>query len=636
MNNYEKLTEVSDDIQSQTPIPANVQKLQELFPAVVQDGQVDFDALRQLMGESIAESDERYGLMWPGKNAARLEALEPSTKTLRPCEADSKDWATTKNLYLEGDNLEVLKLLQKSYAGKIKMIYIDPPYNTGKDSFLYRDNFRMSKEEYAKIDQSKTYKENTKKSGRFHSNWLNMMYPRLILARELLSDDGVIFISIDDNEMVNLKEISDEIFGESNFITNLVWKSKSGGANDSNFMAVDHEYILCYAKNAGLISKFLDNNATVTTVYNRSDENGEYALERLDKQNLGYHESLDFPIIGPDNIEYRVIHRNPEVKVARWRWDRDTVRERFQELVFHNGYVYTKNYKKNCGIARSLLIEERFGRTRTGKTDFTDLLFPAAYFSSPKPVKLIHYLADIVQDKNATILDFFSGSATTAHAVMQLNAEDGGSRQFIMVQWPERDEKSEAFKAGYENICEIGKERIRRAGKKIKDAAGENAEKLDTGFRVFKVDESNVIPWDTNPEKFEEQLKKASERGHLQEGRTSEDFFYEVLLKQGIELTQEFEEQEIAGHKVYSLGCGMYYCCFDECIGKETADLAAGIAEWHNEQDPDGKDCVVFVRDSAFDNADVMKGTDARESDARKQSFCATLVQSGIMKVKAF
>lgn len=668
MNNYEKITAKSEAIQSQTPIPANVKKLQELFPDVVQDGQVDFDALRQLLGTSIAESDERYGLQWPGKNAARLEALTPSTKTLRPCVADSKDWPTTKNLYIEGDNLEVLKLLQKSYSGKIKMIYIDPPYNTGKDSFVYRDDYRMSREEYMEAsNQSRNFRKNQKDSGRFHSNWLNMMYPRLILARELLSEEGVILLHIDEHEIASLELICKDVLGENNYLGTIIWDKKNPKGEVAG-VAYQHESILVFCKNRleftskNQFLKEKENAAEMLTVVNglikknggMSDavregyiewlkqhkdklSGGEKAYKYIDENGQIYQ---PVSMAAPDKPETRshrpLIHpvtgMECPVPEKGWRFTDSKMDEllalgrisfgRDENAQPRQKYFLSENMKESVS---SLLYY--------GGAD-TALDLP---FDNPKPVFVAKRLIACATKDDDVILDFFSGSATTAHAVMQLNAEDSGNRRFIMVQYPEVcDEKTDAAKAGFTNICEIGKERIRRAGKKIKDAAGENAEKLDTGFRVFKVDESNVIPWDTNPEKFEEQLLKASERGHLQEGRTSDDFFYEVLLKQGIELTQDFEEQEIAGHKVYSLGRGMYYCCFDERIGNEAADLAAGIAEWHNEQDPDGKDCVVFVRDSAFDDANVMHGTDARESDARKQSFCATLVQSGIMKVKAF
>ena len=407
---------------------------------------VDFDTLRTLLGDDTVETNrEMYQFTWSGKQKARLEAAAETTETLRPVSEDSLNWDTTQNVYIEGDNLRVLKLLQKSYMGKVKMIYIDPPYNTGND-FVYHDDFKRttSEEELAagNIDEEgRRYRKNTDSNGRFHSDWCSMMYSRLLVARNLLSEDGLIFISIDDNEVHNLRKICDEVFGERNFVAELVWKSKSGGANDSRLFAVDHEYILCYARSTDSVVINIDKNASVTTVYNQKDENGEYSLDRLDKQSLGYLASLDFPIVGPDGKVYKVHHRDPDMKVARWRWSKETVQERYDELVFKDGNVYTKNYKKEGGIPRSLLIEDRFGRTRTGKTNFTSL-FKGAYFSAPKPWKLIYFLASIGTDPDSLILDFFSGSATTAHAVMQLNAEDlnagkEGNRKYICVQLPE-------------------------------------------------------------------------------------------------------------------------------------------------------------------------------------------------------
>jgi adenine-specific DNA-methyltransferase len=393
-----------------------------------------------------------------------------------------------------------------------------------------------------------------------------MIYPRLKVAKDLLSEDGVIFISIDDNEVENLQKVCNEVFGDSNFIANLIWKSKSGGANDSRHIAVDHEYVLCYAKRSNMLPTFMDKDAEVTTSYNLKDEKGEYSLDRLDKQSLGYIESLDFPIIGPDGKTYIVEHKNPNVKVARWRWSKETVAQRYKELVFKNGYVYTKNYKKEANIARSLLLEDRFGRTRTGKTDFTSM-FDAAYFSAPKPIKLISYLASIINNKEAIILDFFSGSATTAHAVMQLNAEDGGKRKFIMVQLSEAtDEKSEAYKAGYKNICEIGKERIRRAGKKIKEEHPE-AKDLDTGFRVLKLDSSNMQDVYYTPAEFNE---RDLFEDNIKSDRTEEDLLFQTMIDLGIELSAKIEKTQIAGKTVWNVSDGYLMACFDEAVNETT------------------------------------------------------------------
>ena len=515
-----------------------------------------------------------------------MEANKPIRKTLRPCVAESKDWDTTENLYIEGDNLEVLKLLQESYLGKVKMIYIDPPYNTGND-FIYADDFKMESEEW-KVESGEWSEEgdrlfkNTDTNGRFHSDWCSMIYSRLLLARNLLTDDGVIFISIDDNEQENLKKLCDEVFGRTNFIANLIWKSKSGGANDSRFFAVDHEYIVVYAKSASGFNLNVDKEATVTTSYNRKDDRGYYALDRLDKQSIRYSEALDYEIIGPDGQSYRPKHKDPKHPNATWRWSKKNVEEHYSDLVFENGCIYTKNYKKDGAIARSLLLEDRFGRTRTGKTDCYEL-FNRDYFSNPKPYKLIRYLQIIASDKDSVILDFFSGSATTAHAVMQLNAEDGGHRKFIMVQLPEPcDEKSEAYKAGYKNICEIGKERIRRAGEKIlkEQLANNNStlnspnSKLDIGFRVLKLDSTNMKDVYYAPSDYDQDFLHQLE-SNIKDDRTDLDLLFGCLIDWGLPLSLPYKSEQIDGCTVHTYNDGDLIACFDanvpESVVKEIA-----------------------------------------------------------------
>ncbi|MBR8801916.1 site-specific DNA-methyltransferase [Porphyromonas levii] len=531
---------------------------------------VDFDALRELLGDAIADADEdRFGFHWVGKQAAKRAAAEPTRQTLRPIVEDSVDWDNTENLYIEGDNLEVLKLLQRAYLGKVKMIYIDPPYNTGND-FVYQDDFAMSSEEMDEAmgnldEEGYRLRKNLDSNPRYHSDWCSMIYSRLLVARTLLSNDGIIFISIDDNEVHHLRKICDEVFGASNFVAELIWKSKSGGANDSRFFATDHEYILVYAKSADSLSINIDKKATVTTVYNQRDEKGEYSLDRLDKQSLGYIETLDFPITGPDGHIYRVYHKNPNLKVARWRWSKETVKERFDELVFKDGNVYTKNYKKEGSIPRSLLIEDRFGRTRTGKTDFTSL-FEGAYFSAPKPYKLIYFLLDVASFPDSLILDFFSGSATTAHAVMQLNAEDGGQRKYICVQLPEETpEGSEARKAGYSTICEIGKERIRRAGKQIKDDPKNKDKKIDTGFRVLRVDSSNMEEVYFEPSELR-QDNLFTQVDSVKSDRTELDLLFGCMVDWGVELSYPLRTETVAGKRLHIVNEGALVACFDEAI----------------------------------------------------------------------
>jgi len=579
----------------------NIEKIAALFPNCITEmldeerstpekkvykRAINFELLKQMLSPDVVDGDEAYEFTWVGKKAAIVEANKPIRKTLRPCVAESKDWDTTENLYIEGDNLEVLKLLQESYLGKVKMIYIDPPYNTGND-FIYADDFKMESEEW-KVESGEWSEEgdrlfkNTDTNGRFHSDWCSMIYSRLLLARNLLTEDGVIFISIDDNEQENLKKLCDEVFGRTNFIANLIWKSKSGGANDSRFFAVDHEYIVVYAKSASGFNLNVDKEATVTTSYNRKDDRGYYALDRLDKQSIRYSEALDYEIIGPDGQSYRPKHKDPKHPNATWRWSKKNVEEHYSDLVFENGCIYTKNYKKDGAIARSLLLEDRFGRTRTGKTDCYEL-FNRDYFSNPKPYKLIRYLQIIASDKDSVILDFFSGSATTAHAVMQLNAEDGGHRKFIMVQLPEPcDEKSEAYKAGYKNICEIGKERIRRAGEKIlkEQLANNNStlnspnSKLDIGFRVLKLDSTNMkdvyyAPCDYNQD-FLPQLES-----NIKDDRTDLDLLFGCLIDWGLSLSLPYKSEQIDGCTVHTYNDGDLIACFDanvpESVVKEIA-----------------------------------------------------------------
>lgn len=586
----------------------NFKRLAEMFPNAVTEAKdengevvraIDKDVLMQEINTKVVDgNEERYQFTWPDKKKSVLLANAPINKTLRPCREESVDFDNTENLYIEGDNLEVLKLLQETYLGKIKMIYIDPPYNTGND-FVYNDEFGMRNEEWNKV--SGNYDEdgnqitgklekNTESNGRFHTDWLNMIYPRLKLAKDLLTDDGVIFISIDDNEVENLIKCCNEIFGRSNFIANLIWKSKSGGANDSRYFAVDHEYIIVYAKSADKFELGIDKEATVTTTYNRKDEKGQYALDRLDKQSIRYSEALDYEIIGPDGTSYRPKHKDPTHPNATWRWSKKNVEQHYDYLVFENGCVYTKNYKKEGAIARSLLLEDRFGRTRTGKTDCFSL-FNRDYFSNPKPYKLIRYFEIIASNKDSIILDFFSGSATTAHAVMQLNAEDGGHRKFIMVQLPEEtDKKSEAYKAGYKNICEIGKERIRRAGQKIRNEQlgikdeGDNSSlqtpnsSLDTGFRVLKCDSSNMKEVYYNPAEYEPSLFSSLE-DNIKEDRTPEDLLFQVMLDLGILLSSKIQvRSEKVGMRNYSyfdVEDGYLIACFDKNIDEEVITAIA-------------------------------------------------------------
>jgi len=594
----------------------NIKKLMTMFPEVVTEGKVDFEKLKQVLGEYVDDSNERYNFTWNGKGRALRLSQTPSLGTLRPCKEESKNWDTTQNLYIEGDNLEVLKLLQKSYYGKIKMIYIDPPYNTGKD-FVYRDDFHDSLENYKRItgqvdSNGKAISTNTETSGRYHTDWLNMMYPRLRLARNLLSDNGVIFISIDDNEVDNLKKICNEVFGEDNFVGQFIWKKKQGGGNDSNHIVVEHEYIICYSKNKLNLKLNLDRNYKLDdTLYPFKDEKGEYGLITLDKSSIQFSKSLVFEITGPNGEKY--LPRIIKGKQSCWRWSKAKVDNQYEDLVFKNNKVYTKYYRPEGVTPKSLLIDSIYGRTESGNDDIKSL-FESNPFSYPKPLLLLkHFIAIATQD-NDIILDFFSGSATTAHATMQLNAEDGGNRKFIMVQLPEpTDEKSEAYKAGYKNICEIGKERIRRAGEKIKEEYKDkgNIENLDIGFKVFKLDTSNIRKWQPDYDNLEQSLMDYVD--NFVEGRTEFDVVYEIMLKYGLDLTYPVDEFTIAGKKVYSIGYGMLMICLDNEI---TTEVAKGILTKIKELSPESSR-VVF-KDNGF------------KSDSNKTNIKEILKSGGI------
>lgn len=574
---------------SLTPETEKIKALQEILPEVFTEGKIDWEKLKATLGDDINFNNERYVLNWAGKSEAFKVLQTPTNKTLVPVKEESINFDQTKNIFIEGENLEVLKVLQKSYFGKVKMIYIDPPYNTGNDSFIYPDKFSETKGDYQRrvgdkdeegyMTKDGMFRKNSKENGQYHSNWLNMMMPRLYLAKNLLRQDGVIFISIDDNEVHNLRLLMNEIFGEENFICEFIWKSKSGGANDSKFIAVDHEYILCYAKHADYLNFNLDKNATVTTSYNLEDEKGKYALDRLDKQSIRYSKSLDYEIVDSEGNIYKPAHKNPNEPNASWRWGKETVKERFNELVFKDGFVYTKNYQKEGSIPRSLLLEDRFGRTRTGKTDFTSL-FDAAYFTAPKPPKLISFLADISTNSGDLIVDFFAGSGTTAQAIYELNKEDKANRKFICVQLPELcEENSDSVRAGFKTISDISKERVRRAAQKVKKEIKEESHKLqkeqaalkseiptaetldkinnleaditilnnqDLGVKILKLTDSNFKQWQQiegkNLDALAEQMKLFVDP--VSESATIENMVYELLLKSGKDLNCKIEKHD--------------------------------------------------------------------------------------------
>ena len=572
----------------------NIQKLRQIFPDVFTEDKVDIEKLQQVLGNYVEDSNERYNFTWNGKGRALRLSQTPSLGTLRPCKEESKDWDTTQNLYIEGDNLEVLKLLQKSYHGKVKMIYLDPPYNTGGD-FVYPDDYHDSLENYKKItgqvdSEGNRISTNTEASGRYHTDWLNMMYPRLRLARNLLADDGVIFISIDDNEVDNLKKICNEVFGEDNFIELLVWKRRATPPND-RIIGKNHEYIAVYAKNSEEVKLFLQPRSKKDNERYKNPDNdprGPWAPADLSANGKGGRltESCIYPILNPENNKE---YYPPQNKC--WLYNREKMLTLLKEgrvkFRTESGTPFLKRYLSEVRQGTTLpTILDSAGFSQDSAREIREI-FKRDVFEFTKPTKLIEMLVrcGIDNQNDGIILDFFSGSATTAHAVMQLNAEDGGNRKFIMVQLPEpTDEKSEAHKAGYMNICEIGKERIRRAGEKIKEKYKdkENIENLDIGFKVLKLDTSNIRKWQPDYDDLEQYLLDYID--NYVEGRTELDVVYEIMLKYGLDLTYPVDEFTIADKKVYSIGFGMLMICLDDEI---TTEVAKGILEKIKELAPE-------------------------------------------------
>lgn len=580
-----------DKLKMQTPNRAdeNFKKLAALFPNAVTETvdengvvvrAIDKDVLMQEINTTVVDGkDERYQFTWPDKKKSVLLANAPIAKTLRPCPAESmgKDGTPggfdSENLYIEGDNLEVLKLLQETYLGKIKMIYIDPPYNTGND-FVYEDNFAQSTEEY--LANSGQYDEegnrlvkNMDTNGRFHTDWLNMIYPRLKLAKDLLAEDGNIFISINDSEYENLKKIAIEIFGSENYIATLVWQQRKGGGNDSRFIAVDHEYVLILAKDITKLSKKwrIAQSTEYLKRYKEQESDGRrYYWDTLVRN--GLQNPIVISIETPDG----------DTIVLNSQWSKSRVMEglkdgtvRFSKTA--NGWsLHHKVYMNEGQVLRSLLTE--YGNNRSSGKQLEEL-FGKAYFDYAKPTQLIKVLLQLCTCSDAIVLDFFSGSATTAHAVMQLNAEDGGNRKFIMVQLPEEtDEKSEAYKAGYKNICEIGKERIRRAGAKIKEENPLGTMDLDVGFRVLKCDTTNMKNVYYHPDEYNATMFDMLE-DNIKEERTPEDLLFQVMLDLGVLLSSKIEQTEIAGKKVFNVADNFLIACFDANVTEETITAIA-------------------------------------------------------------
>ena len=603
-------------------VARNIELIGNLFPGavteVMRDGKVeraiDFDVLRQELSDCIVEGrEERYQFTWPDKKKAMLAANAPITATLRPVVADSvgKDGTPggfdSENLYIEGDNLEVLKLLQETYLGKVKMIYIDPPYNTGRDTFVYDDAYGMTDKEF--LEASRVYDEdgnmqfdiraNNESNGRFHTDWLNMLYPRLRIAKDLLTEDGAIFISIDDKEQENLKKIGDEVFGSTNYVATIVWQHSIQPKGYLGTFSMQHSYVMIWCKNTDVFSLgSLERTEEDNKAYSNPDNDPNGPWRSGDVRNALYRPNLIYDIVSPSGKIIKPCDNG-------WRWSKETVAEKIKtgEIVFSEDEtrIIRKIYLKNLeGRApETLWFGKDVGTTREGISELKGL-FDKAPFDTPKPTKLISRCITLMNDPNLVVLDFFSGSATTAHSVMQMNAEDSGHRKFIMVQLPEPcDEKSEAYKAGYKNICEIGKERIRRAGRKIKEDAGLTAPAdLDIGFRCLRLDESNMQQVYYTPDEVE-QRDLFSLVDNVKPDRTPEDLLFQVMLDLGVLLSSPIAVTEIAGKKVFNVADGFLLACFDHDVTDETVKAIAQMKPYY----------AVF-RDSSMANDSVATNFD--------------------------
>ena len=607
-------------MQSKDRTQENFEKLKALFPNAVtetitgydEDGNaiieraIDKDVLQQEISAVVVEGrDERYQFTWPDKKKSILAANAPIRKTLRPCREESVDFDNTENLYIEGDNLDVLKLLQETYLGKVKMIYIDPPYNTGHD-FVYNDDFKENTDEYMENsgqldEEGNRLFQNTESNGRFHTDWLNMLYPRLKITRDLLSDDGVIFISIDDNEQENTKKICDEVFGPDNFVACFVWKSRQNKDNRNlTGVSIDHEYIMCYSKTFG--NRKLKGADRNTHQYQNPDNDprGPWTSANMagllsEDQRPNCHYDLINPATG-------INYGKPKMG---WRYDQHTM----ERLISENRIIWPttpdgrprrKSFLSEVSNVlpgfSSVIGESTYTRTAT---KCIEELFDHRIFEFSKPEQIVRILIDQTTSEHDIILDFFSGSASSAHAVMRQNAEDNEYRRFIMVQLPELcDEKSEAYKAGYKNICEIGKERIRRAGKKIKEDNPLNTQNLDIGFRVLKLDSTNMKDVYYNPHDVQMSILDNLE-SNIKEDRTPEDLLFQVMLDLGVLLSSKIEESTIAGKKVFNVADNFLIACFDEDVSDETITAVAKL-----------QPAYFVMRDSSMKNDSVATNFD--------------------------
>jgi adenine-specific DNA-methyltransferase len=636
----EKINKDHELSQSEDIVETNINKLKALFPEIVTEGKIDFKVLQEVLGQELEEGEEYYRFTWAGKAKARREAQKPSTGTLRPVPEESVDWDTTKNLYIEGDNLEVLKLMQKSYNGTIKLICTDPPYNTGRD-ILYKNDYSDNLGKYKKLtsqidDNNNLLTTNSDSDGRFHSNWLNILYPTLRLSRNLLRQDGIFCIAIDHYELQNLIKICDEVYGEENKLGIISVVHKPEGRNQSKFFGESNEFMLVYAKSkkyCNFQQVALDEEKAKE--FSENDDKGTFKRKNFIRKSDGKYSLREnkpdfyYPIyVSPDlqslsihpESGYTAIYPVTEAGQERtWKTTGVTAEERISEKTLfcvnenENLVIYEK--LREAQVIKTHWIEKKYHAYHFG-TKIVDSLLNAKTFDFPKSLPLIEDVIKLMTAQDDIILDFYSGSATTAHAVMNMNLKDDSKRTHIQVQLPEPTlSKSEAFKSGYKRITEIGKERIRRAGKKIKETNLEKAKNLDIGFKVFKLDTSNIKGWDGNPDNLNESLFDAQD--NIKTDRSEHDVLYEILLKYGLDLTLPIEEKIIEGKTVFSVGYGALFICLADNI---TNKIAEGIGAWKEELQPEV--CRVVFKDSGF-------------TDVEKTNSAQTLKRFGITEIKS-
>lgn len=652
MPEIKKLDLNDPDTQSADIVAGNIDALKAMFPEAFKEGGIDFDVLKQLLNGPVDEKDEKYGLNWHGKRKARQIALTPSTGTLLPCPEESVDWESTQNMMIEGDNLEVLKLLQKSYAGRVKAIYIDPPYNTGKD-FVYPDDFENGMKNYLDLtgqtdeSGSKT-SSNTESSGRFHTDWLNMIYPRIKLARGLLKNDGVIFVSIDERELQNLRYVLDDVFGEECFVAVLTLLCNPKGRSQDKYFATNHEYVVVYSKSLlpkGYFSIAKDEDQ-IESEYPEEDDGGKYRLLELRNthREFGKHNrrNLYYPLYVDNNGEVSLSNDDGLIKVVPnwddgfegcWTWDKAKAERDIELLVGKQvsgrWKIYRKSYASGADrMLKTILIDKAYF-TEKGQKEFNGLFeTKAKLFQSPKSPYLLGQLIQTVTSEDDTILDFFAGSGTTGHAVMAQNAQDGAKRRYILVQLPEplsTENKEQRIAAEFcvsigkpLSIGELTKERLRRSASKIKEETGFEG---DLGFRVYKLASSNIAAWEPKPSDLEGTLLANAE--HLVPGRSEQDVLYELLLKLGLDLCVPIEKMDIAGKAVHSIGGGALIVCLSDGLTKDVVEaVATGIIAWWKELAPAVDTRVVF-KDSGF------------ADDVAKANMAAILSQNGILDVRS-